>query len=149
MADDLGSDPADGEPIRNALDISLGLDSTTETKLRDILAQGLAYAATAAAINLVFQDAVDNRAEATAITEVTGAWSNGASATAQAVADTGEDIEMHQDAEPDACEDCLENEALGFISIDDDFPNDEPPTHPNCRCDLIYRRSPNAEDFTA
>jgi hypothetical protein len=150
VADDLGADPAGGEPGRNAIDIALGLDSTTEKSLLGVLVKDLAYTALVSQIGLVFQDAIDNRAEAAAITEVTGAWSNGASATAQAVSDLGEDVEMHWDAEPDACDDCLENEALEWISIDDVFPNgDEPPLHPNCRCDLVYRRSPNAPDFTA
>ncbi len=151
-ADQLDTDPSDGGPERDSLAVTMGLDSTTENKLKDILGQGLSYAATAAAIGLVFEDAHDNRAEAAAVTETTGAWQAGASDTAQAVADSGEDVEMQWSAEPDACEECLENADVGWVSMDDDnaFPNgDEPPLHPNCRCDLIYRRSPNAEDFTA
>jgi phosphohistidine phosphatase len=149
-ADQLDSEPSDGGPLRDSLAVTLGMDQTTEQKLIDILEQGLGYSATVAAIGLIFGDAVDNRAEAAAITEVTGAWSAGASATAQVVVDEGADVEMHWDAEPDACDDCLENEALEWVSIDDQFPNgDEPPLHPNCRCELIYRRSPNAPDFTA
>lgn len=38
---------------------------------------------------------------------------------------------------PDACEEC---EAYGGVSvpIDEDFPEGDPPLHPNCRCDLLY-----------
>jgi hypothetical protein len=39
-------------------------------------------------------------------------------------------------ADPDSCALCIENEAVGVISMDDDFPNGDPPCHPSCSCDL-------------
>lgn len=35
------------------------------------------------------------------------------------------------------CPDCQENEDAGPIALDDDFPNGEPPTHPNCECAVV------------
>lgn len=45
-------------------------------------------------------------------------------------------------------EECQSCEAVGWISIDDEFPtgNDQPPNHPNCRCTLSYRTAPPNED---
>ena len=34
------------------------------------------------------------------------------------------------------CDDCVENSKVGIIEYDDDFPNGDPPVHPNCTCDI-------------
>ena len=46
---------------------------------------------------------------------------------------------------PDACEEC---EAYGdvVVPIDEDFPEGDPPLHPNCRCDLTYWTSEEIDD---
>lgn len=36
----------------------------------------------------------------------------------------------------DPCELCMENAETGEMPIDTDFPNGDPPVHPNCTCDL-------------
>ncbi len=36
----------------------------------------------------------------------------------------------------DPCELCEENAAVGQIGFDEDFPNGDPPVHPNCSCDV-------------
>ena len=48
-------------------------------------------------------------------------------------------------AEFDACQICLDLEALGPIGISSDFPEGEPPAHPNCRCDVTLIDNPEAE----
>ena len=48
-------------------------------------------------------------------------------------------------AEFDACQICLDLEALGPIGISADFPEGEPPAHPNCRCDVILIDDPEAD----
>ncbi len=48
-------------------------------------------------------------------------------------------------AEFDACQICLDLEALGPIGVTSDFPEGEPPAHPNCRCDVILIDDPEAE----
>lgn len=48
-------------------------------------------------------------------------------------------------AEFDACQICLDLEALGPIPITSDFPEGEPPAHPNCRCDVLLVDDPEAE----
>lgn len=42
------------------------------------------------------------------------------------------------DAYMDACEICLQYDGQE-IPVDDDFPEGDPPLHPNCRCSLEYR----------
>ena len=59
---------------------------------------------------------------------------------AQEVAEaTGEDILKRWDAVADAnvCEDCLSLDGTE-ISLDDPFPDGDPPLHPNCRCSIEY-----------
>jgi hypothetical protein len=41
--------------------------------------------------------------------------------------------------EDDACPLCLNNQAVGWIALDDDFPEGDDP-HPNCTCSIDYRR---------
>lgn len=35
------------------------------------------------------------------------------------------------------CDECAENEEYGPVAVDDELPNGDPPTHPNCRCALV------------
>lgn len=51
------------------------------------------------------------------------------------------------DTSPTACPLCLENQAQGWISIDDDFVNGDHP-HPNCSCVERYRKA-SAEETEA
>ena len=46
--------------------------------------------------------------------------------------------------EPGACDECETNAGAGWIPADEDFPSgdEEPPNvHPNCRCELLMRRT--------
>ena len=42
---------------------------------------------------------------------------------------------------------CLENEAAGWIAMTDPFPTglDTIPQHPNCRCNVRYRTTPESD----
>ena len=48
-----------------------------------------------------------------------------------------------------ACGDCEDNDDAGWIDIDDDFPSgdDTVGAHPNCTCDVIYRRTEEEKLF--
>ncbi len=54
-------------------------------------------------------------------------------------------VEKSWNAEDDACEVCLENEAFGWQDEEAPFPSGdfEPPQHPNCRCSLSFRATPS------
>jgi phosphohistidine phosphatase SixA len=54
-------------------------------------------------------------------------------------------VEKSWQAQDDACEICLANEAEGWIDEEAPFGETgdfEPPAHPNCRCSLEYRQTP-------
>lgn len=68
--------------------------------------------------------------------------------TEMAWADVEGNLELYREAkvekkkwiaEAGACEDCLANEAMGVIDMDETFADgsDGPPAHPNCKCDVI------------
>ena len=57
-------------------------------------------------------------------------------------------VEKSWQAQDDACEICLANEAEGWIDEEAPFGETgdfEPPAHPNCRCSLEYRQTPDEE----
>lgn len=45
-------------------------------------------------------------------------------------------VEYVQYLVADPCDECAENEAVGVLPIGEEFPNGNPPVHPNCMCDL-------------
>lgn len=61
-----------------------------------------------------------------------------ARATVEASRDSYRDAgaEMVEYLTADPCDDCMENELVSPISIDDEWPMGDPPVHPNCMCDI-------------
>lgn len=61
-----------------------------------------------------------------------------ARATVQASLDTYREAgaEMLEYLTADPCDDCMENELVSPISIDEQWPMGDPPVHPNCMCDV-------------
>lgn len=51
-------------------------------------------------------------------------------------------------AEDDACDICLPFNGMR-VGLSDEFPEGEPPAHPNCRCDVLLIPEPIAEDLAA
>lgn len=103
----------------------------------------LEKASVISAVEEVFDEAEDKRADTIALTEIAEAFGSGQSDAADAISlDTGDDVQKEWVTEPDACEVCEENEAAGPIDLEDVFPSgdDDPPAHPNCRCTLEMTR---------
>ena len=94
------------------------------------------------AIKDTFDDFSDARAEMIAQTEVNEAYN---AARVDLAHEMGFD-EKHWDADgTEACDECEEQIAAGWIEIDDDFPGgDDPPLHPRCDCGVNFRKG--AED---
>lgn len=129
----------------DAATMAAELDKTTHDRLTEVIATVFKYGgdfeALRQAIDIVFTDAIDLRAEMVAVTEISNAWNSGAVDAAQAAIDGGSDIEKAWVTEDDPCPECEENEGEGFIDFDEDFASgdDQPPAHPNCKCSLELR----------
>lgn len=92
-------------------------------------------------------ESLAGNADRIAVTETTAAMNTGATDTYASAGD------VHWKAVVSAgdntvCDLCDENEAASPIRVTDDFPNGDPPTHPNCRC-AIEPSDPPQNDGTA
>ncbi len=121
------------------------IDATTRGAVidaaRSVFAGGLSLAALITAVDEIFTDAIDNRADTIATTEIASAFNAGASALAVAAKQQGVVVEKMWSAEPDACDICQGNADQGWIDDDEAFDSgdDAPPGHPWCRCSLELR----------
>lgn len=138
--------PGVGEPDRTDDDFEREIDAATREKISEIVADLGGKGETEDQINDVikaqFRDWQKQRSESIAEYEVSNAYHNGMSDTADGYAmSTGASVEKQWSADPDACPICEENAELGWVPIDQSFPSgvDEPPQHPNCRCSIEYR----------
>jgi phosphohistidine phosphatase SixA len=136
---------------RDPVDLEDELDDTTTDRVGGIIdkafATPLAYAAMVGLIRDEFQswaeagDGKTSRAETVALQEVSTAYHDGGRDFVDDWRGGNGPVEKRWNAEDDACEECLENETEDFI--DSEAPHssgdDEPPAHPNCRCEEEYR----------
>ncbi len=145
-------DIGDVPPDRQFNDlVTEDIDATTRGAVID--AARAAFAGTAStealtsAVDEIFADAVDNRADMIATTEIASAFNAGASALATEAKDQGIQVEKLWSAEPDACEECQANADQEWIDDDDTFDSgdDAPPAHPNCVCSLELRTAGSDE----
>jgi len=92
------------------------------------------------AIEDTFEDFSTTRAELIAQTEMADAYNEGRDAIAR---EAGLDEKSWETESGDPCPICEDNEAEGWIDIDDDFSSgdDAPTAHPNCLCILNFRKS--------
>jgi hypothetical protein len=125
----------------------VGINETTrqtlEKVITDGLAQGDSYNKIASSIRSTY-DGWENsaqpgipsflrdRADVIAVTESAFAYEAGSRSVVDDLSAAGLDMEQSVIAEDDACDDCSDNQGVGWISVNDDFPNDPPPTHPSC-----------------
>lgn len=136
---------------RNPEDLEDELDDTTTSRVGGIIdkafATPLAYAAMVGLIRDEFRswieagDGETSRAETVALQEVSTAYHDGGRDFVDMWRGGNGPVEKRWNAEDDACDECLENESEDFI--DSEAPHssgdDEPPAHPNCRCEEEYR----------
>lgn len=104
-------------------------------RMAESLAEGVANGDSINTIATSLKDLLSDpdRAEMIANTEVARAMTV---ATADTYAENGvSEKEFLTDSDP--CPDCEENEQTGAIALDDEFPNGDPPVHPNCQCALL------------
>jgi hypothetical protein len=82
------------------------------------------------------------RALSIARTETAVARRRGGKDTARAA---GAEQKKWSVSDDDACALCLNNQAAGWIGIDEEFPEGDDP-HPNCTCDAEYRLKSEPDD---
>jgi hypothetical protein len=91
------------------------------------------------------QGHIDSRAHLIAVTEVGQAYEQGNLAAVQSMADLGLQMEKSWLTVGDdrVSDGCAENEAAGWIPLDEPFPSgdDRPLRFPGCRCTTMYRRA--------
>jgi SPP1 gp7 family putative phage head morphogenesis protein len=155
VAFDLGN-PRAVEYLREAVNRSKQIDAETfdgiRALLRDGVSEGRSYSSLARDIRRRFdgfagklpQKHIRDRAELIAVTEIGDAYSQGTLIQAEQLKRGGMEMEkswltVGDDRVSDGCAD---NEAAGWIDIDDDFPSgdDAPLRFPGCRCSLLTRR---------
>jgi hypothetical protein len=122
------------------------IDETTRGAMRDVLTQAAAdqwsYNVTAQAIRDDFAFS-RSRSLTIARTEMTNAYSEGSMTGARQLEDQGLTMEKAWLINAPEDEDCISNGESDWIGIDEAFPSgdDRPPVHPNCECDVIFRRA--------
>jgi hypothetical protein len=128
-----------------------GIDEETRRQIKTLIQQGGGYDAIAKRISERFaefavgrpQDHIDSRAHLVAVTEVGNALEHGSWLAAQDAKQAGLPMEKAWLVTGgDICDECVANEAAGWIDIDEPFPSgdDAPLAHPACRCTALYRR---------
>lgn len=132
-----------------------GINETTRTYIKTVVTEGVeqgwSYNKTAKAISDRYEEFrvgmpqkhIQSRAHLIAVTESGNAYERGNAIVAEDLQDAG--LEMEKSwlvAGGDICDDCLGNEAEGWIPIDQAFGSGdmEPLAHPACRCTALYRR---------
>ena len=110
-----------------------GLTNTTLNRIGTALAEGLRSGATrndiAEDISYILGD--DERALSIAATEMSRAV---VQSSKELYAESG--VEQIQYLVADPCDECQENYDASPIDIGEQFPNGDPPVHPNCMCDI-------------
>ena len=105
--------------------------------IADAWQAGGGYDEVVKAVQDTFEQFSSVRAGMVARTEVNDAYNEGRDAIARAA---GLDEKRWSADGTDACVECQDQIAEGWIPIDDDFPiGDDPPGHVNCDCALDYR----------
>jgi hypothetical protein len=121
---------------------------TSVQRLRDSVAKawdaGGSQTQVIDAIKSTFADFSDARAKLVANTEISDAYNTARFSVAK---EAGLDEKSWETESGDPCQICLDNEAQGYIDIEEDFDSgdDAPTAHPNCLCTLNFRKSSGAE----
>jgi hypothetical protein len=132
-----------------------GINETTRQYLQTLIntatEEGWSYKRTAEAIIERFEEFgvgkpqahIDSRAHLIAVTETGNAYEEGNRIVAKDLQDAGIEMEKAWDTVGDdkVSEGCQENEAAGWIRIDQEFPSghQRPLRFPGCRCECRYR----------
>lgn len=128
-------DPPDG--LRRLLQqrgiVIQGVTNTTLNQIGTALADGLKEGSTSKEIadDISYIIGNDDRALTIAQTEMSRAV---VQSSKDLYIDSG--IEKIQYLVADPCEECAENENASPIDIGEEWPNGDPPVHPNCMCDI-------------
>ena len=114
-----------------------GVENTTKEAVRGLVSDTIAQGGTVQTLKqgLRAHGFGPSRATTIARTETTKSLRVGKREAAQT---QGKDMHLWQTNSPDACDDCKANEDVGWISMDEDFPNGDD-VHPNCECAVQYR----------
>lgn len=124
-----------------------GINETTRDLIQTVVTKaidtGQSYTQTAKEIADTFDGMSIDRAQRIAIHEATQAYENGNLMFAQGIEDDGVEMEKAWNTSRDekVCDTCNENEAVGYIPLDDVFPSGHliPPAHNGDRCYATYR----------
>jgi hypothetical protein len=137
-------------------DLVKGINETTRDMLQTLITQaaeeGWSYKKTAEAIIERFEEFavgkpqahIDSRAHLIAVTETGNAYEEGNRIIVKDLQDAGIEMEKAWNTVEDdkVSAGCKENEAAGWIRIDQEFPSghQRPLRFPGCRCECRYRR---------
>lgn len=127
------------------------VSAETKSEIRNLLSlgrvEGTSYAQFARELSGSFAFSRD-RAHLIAVTELADAYEEGNSAPSKMLSNIG--FQMQKSwlllADEKVCPLCVENQSVGWIPEEDDFPHggDHPPAHPRCRCAADRRMDPES-----
>lgn len=132
------------------------INETTRDYLHTIITQavneGWSYQRTAEAIIARYKEFqvgsplehIDSRAHLIAVTESGNAYMEGTLQVAQDLHAAGIEMEKSWSRASGYDDECAQNEAAGWIPINDPFPSGDmrPLAHPGCLCDMLTRMKP-------
>jgi hypothetical protein len=128
--------------------------SQLQTILNDAIANGWSYDKTAETITAKFEqfavgnplEHIDSRAHLVAVTETGNAYAEGNLIMIRNLQAAGIKMEKSWSTVGDerVSTGCLENQDAGWVGVEQAFPSghQRPLRFPGCRCDLLYRRTP-------
>ena len=115
-----------------------------QSAIADAWDKGGSFDQIVAAVQDTFEDFSTVRAGMIAQTEGNSAYNF---ARSQMARDAGATEKSWETESGNPCEDCLENEAEGWIGVSEDFPaGNDIPLHPNCSCTLNFRSGFEGEE---
>lgn len=136
-----------------AAELVTDIDDVTRSRLKDIIAGGLAdNVGLDGIIDKVNADESglfdEDRADLIARTEVAAANGNGSLEGMRLAQKAGVKLKKIWIPDDLACDECLDNGDAGPIDLDENFPtgDDAPPAHPNCRCDMASEIEEEEQD---
>jgi hypothetical protein len=128
--------PATGlKELLNSRNVTIQeINNTTMSRIGTILATALNEGKTPKQVSILIDRLINDpvRALMIAQTEMSAAIVQSSRAF---YAESG--VEQIEYLTQDPCDECLENEEASPIAVGEQFPNGDPPVHPNCMCDVM------------
>lgn len=120
--------------LDNRLFLIQEISNTTMNRIGTVLATALEQGKTPKQVAILIDKVINDPIRALTIAQTEMSYAV-IEASRQMYYDSG--VEEIEYIAQDPCDECAENEDASPIGVDEEFPNGNPPVHPNCMCDVI------------